>query len=64
VVAVAAPAVDGKANEALCRALADAFDVRRSAITIVRGATGRDKTVEVAIDPARGEAIRVRLQDG
>ncbi|MDR2413298.1 MAG: DUF167 domain-containing protein [Rickettsiales bacterium] len=38
----AAP-VDGKANEAVIRLLADYFDVPRSRIKIVRGGTGRDK---------------------
>ncbi|HEX2131309.1 MAG TPA: DUF167 domain-containing protein [Actinophytocola sp.] len=48
VVAVPAPAVDGKANEAVRRALAAAFGVRRRDVTIVTGARGRDKIVEVA----------------
>jgi uncharacterized protein YggU (UPF0235/DUF167 family) len=50
VVAVTAPAVDGKANEAVCRALATALDVPRRQITVVTGAHARDKLVE--IDPA------------
>lgn len=50
VVAVTAPAVDGKANEAVCRALAVALDVPRRRITVVTGAHARDKLVEV--DPA------------
>lgn len=47
VVAVAAPAVEGKANEAVRRALADAFGVRRQDVVIVAGERGRDKLVEV-----------------
>ena len=47
VVAVTAPAVDGRANEAVCRALATAFGVRPRAITIVGGATSRSKVVRV-----------------
>jgi len=54
VVAVAAPAVEGKANEAVRVALASAFGVRRSAVTIVRGERGRDKLVE--LDPAPPDA--------
>jgi uncharacterized protein YggU (UPF0235/DUF167 family) len=50
VVAVTAPAVDGKANEAVCRALAAALDVDRRHIAVVTGAHARDKLVE--IDPA------------
>lgn len=50
VVAVAAPAVEGKANDAVRAALARAFGVRRAAVTIVTGDRGRDKVVE--LDPA------------
>ena len=48
VVAVNAPPVDGKANEAVVRVLAEAFGVPRSAVTIVRGETGRKKTIRIA----------------
>ena len=47
-VAVTAPPVDGAANAAVIEALADAFGVRRSAVTIVRGERGRRKTVSIA----------------
>lgn len=54
VVAVSAPAVEGKANEAVRRALAKAFGVRRQDVEIVTGDRARDKVVEVAGgDPAR-----------
>ncbi|MCT2585243.1 DUF167 domain-containing protein [Actinophytocola gossypii] len=54
VVAVPAPAVDGKANEAVRRAIAEAFGVRARDVTIVTGVRGRDKVVEVAGgDPER-----------
>ncbi len=43
-----APAVDDKANIELVRFLAEAFNVRRSAVTIVRGAHSREKTVTIA----------------
>jgi uncharacterized protein (TIGR00251 family) len=48
VVAVNAPPVDGKANEAVVRVLAETFGVPRSAVTIVRGETGRKKTIRIA----------------
>ena len=48
VVAVNAAPVDGKANEAVIRVLAQTFAVPRSAVTIVRGETGRKKTLHVA----------------
>jgi uncharacterized protein YggU (UPF0235/DUF167 family) len=41
----------------LCHALAAAFGVRRSAVTVVRGATGRHKIVDIDIDPAEGERL-------
>ena len=47
-VAVTAPPVDGAANAAVIEALAEAFGVRKSAVTIVRGERGRPKTVQVA----------------
>jgi uncharacterized protein len=50
VVAVAAPAVAGKANEALRRVLAGAFGVRRRDVAVVAGERGRDKVVQ--LDPA------------
>ena len=50
VVAVQAPAVDGKANEAVLRELAKAFDLRPRDFTIVFGELGRDKRLVVAGD--------------
>jgi len=46
-VAVNAPPVDGKANEAVVRVLAQTFKVARSAVAIVRGETGRKKTIRI-----------------
>lgn len=46
-VAVTAPAVDGAANQALADVLARAFGVARGAVTLVRGHTGRRKTVHI-----------------
>ena len=46
-VAVTAPPVDGAANAAVIEALAGAFGVRRAAVGIVRGETGRRKTVRI-----------------
>ncbi|MET9272101.1 DUF167 domain-containing protein [Kribbella sp. NPDC003557] len=47
VVAVPARAVEGKATKAVLDAIAAAFGVRRAAVTLVRGATSRDKVVDV-----------------
>lgn len=56
IVAVAAPAVDGKANRAVCQALAKALGVRARDLTIVRGERGRDKLVE--LEPAPAGAVQ------
>lgn len=53
VVAVNAPPVDGKANEAVIRAVAEHFGVPRSRVEIIRGATARKKTLEIR-EPASG----------
>jgi uncharacterized protein (TIGR00251 family) len=45
---LAAPPVDGEANAALVRFLADALGVRKGEVTVLRGETGRRKTVRVA----------------
>jgi uncharacterized protein (TIGR00251 family) len=45
VVAVQAPAVDGKANNAVIKELAAAFKLRSRDFTIVFGELGRDKRI-------------------
>ncbi|WP_040926564.1 DUF167 domain-containing protein [Saccharomonospora marina] len=47
VVSVRARAVDGAANDALCRVLAAAFAVRPRDVAVVKGLRSRDKVVEV-----------------
>jgi uncharacterized protein len=47
-VVVRARAVDGRANEAVVVALAEAFGLRRREVEIVTGHRGRDKLVELA----------------
>ena len=47
-VSVNAAPVEGKANEAVQRVLAATFGVPRSAVTILRGETGKRKTVRIA----------------
>ena len=46
-VRLTAPPVDGAANEALIRLLAERLDVPRSAVRLETGATGRSKLVAV-----------------
>ncbi|MEU4561421.1 DUF167 domain-containing protein [Actinoplanes sp. NPDC023936] len=47
IVAVSAPAVDGRATEAVRRALADALGVRPAEVELRIGATSRDKVFTV-----------------
>ncbi|MFI5100515.1 MAG: DUF167 domain-containing protein [Actinomycetes bacterium] len=57
-VVVAAPAADGRANQAVVDALARAFGVRRSAVRLVSGSSGRTKLVEVdGVEPAALDAL-------
>jgi uncharacterized protein (TIGR00251 family) len=48
VVRLTAPPVEGAANDALARVLAKALGVAPSAVSVVRGAAGRNKVVSVA----------------
>jgi uncharacterized protein len=64
VVAVTAPAVDGRATEAALAAVADALGVRRRDVTLRSGPASRDKLVDIAVaagaDPA-GLTARVEV---
>ena len=51
-----APPVDGAANEALVRLLADRLGVPRTSVHVVAGTTSRAKTVE--IEGTTEEAVR------
>jgi uncharacterized protein (TIGR00251 family) len=56
---ISAPALDGRANRALCRLIARRAGVAPSKVTIVRGEHSRDKLVRVdGIDPP---ALRAAL---
>ena len=46
-VAVRAPPVDGKANAAVIEAVAQALGVPKGAVEIVRGESGRRKTLRI-----------------
>jgi uncharacterized protein YggU (UPF0235/DUF167 family) len=63
VVAVNAPAVEGRATEAARRALADALGVRPAAVTLRTGATSRDKIFVVEADLADLAERVQRLRD-
>ena len=47
VVRLAAPPVDGAANDALVRVLADWLDVPRRQVTLVQGERSREKVIRV-----------------
>jgi len=46
-VAVSEPALEGRANAAIERALAEHFGVPRTRVKVVLGSGGRDKVVEI-----------------
>jgi uncharacterized protein (TIGR00251 family) len=50
VVRVTAPPVDGKANKAVCRLLAQHYGVPPSRVEIIRGHSGRDKVVRLDLE--------------
>ena len=59
---VCAPPVDGRANRALCRLVAEAAGVAPSRVKVVRGSRSREKTLEVeGLDAAALEAALRRL---
>ncbi len=51
---IAAPAIEGRANEALERFLAETLGVARSAVCVERGETGRRKRVRLDTPLAAG----------
>jgi uncharacterized protein YggU (UPF0235/DUF167 family) len=57
-VAVSARAVEGAATDAVLRAVADALGVRPRQVTLLRGATTRDKLLQIA-DPPPDLAARI-----
>lgn len=56
---VTASPVDGQANDAVCRIIADRLEVRRSAVTIARGSAGRSKRIHV--DGITEDELRAKL---
>jgi uncharacterized protein YggU (UPF0235/DUF167 family) len=51
-IAVAEPPEDGRANRAVCLAMAQALNVPTSMVCVLHGAGSRQKTLLVAGDPA------------
>lgn len=60
IVRVAAQAVGGAANRAVIQAVAKSFGVPKRAVTLLHGASGRSKLLEVDVDAELG---RQRLDE-
>ena len=56
-VRVTAPATEGRANDAVCRVLADAFGVPHYDVKVVVGRVNRRKRVRVGGDPDRLNSV-------
>jgi uncharacterized protein (TIGR00251 family) len=66
-IAVAAPPVEGAANDELVRTLAEALAVPRRDVRIVRGEGSRSKVVEVrglGVDEVRARLARATVDRG
>jgi len=59
--ALTAPPVEGRANEAVVEFFAEFFDIPRSSVTIASGETSRNKVIRVSGISA--DAVRRRLQE-
>ncbi|HKH69225.1 MAG TPA: DUF167 domain-containing protein [Reyranella sp.] len=57
---VTAPAEDGKANAAVIELLADTWRLPKSAFSVTRGASSRDKVISIAGEPA---LLAARIMD-
>jgi uncharacterized protein len=58
--AVTAPPIEGRANEACLRFLAELLKVARSSVTIAAGASSRNKVIR--IEGLSAEQVRSRLR--
>jgi uncharacterized protein YggU (UPF0235/DUF167 family) len=57
---VTASPTDGQANGAVCNLVADALDLAKTRVTVLKGQTGRDKTLH--IDGLDLGACKAKLQ--
>ena len=63
VVAVTARAIDGAATEAVLKAVATAFGVKRRDVTLVSGATHRTKVIDIqAPEPTASRRLTELMQ--
>lgn len=61
VVAVTAPAVDGRANEAVVRVLAKALHLRTGLVSVKSGARSRIKVISIEVTAESAPVITERL---
>jgi uncharacterized protein (TIGR00251 family) len=64
IVRVTAPAVDGKANEAVLKAIAAAVGLPRRSVRIVSGTESRTKVIELLDADAQAVAALLAKSDG
>ena len=63
-IALSAPPVDGKANEALIDFCADYFHIRKSAVSLLSGQTGRVKRLSLTFPSEMdAESALLKLKD-
>jgi uncharacterized protein (TIGR00251 family) len=60
-VALTAPPVDGKANQAVVEFFADLFQIPRASVTIASGASSRNKVMRIT--GVAAEQVRRRFSD-
>jgi uncharacterized protein len=63
VVRVVEPADEGRATEAALKAVAKALGLPRRSVSLVRGATGRRKLIDVEVGSSEAYAVEVTLGD-
>ena len=63
-VAIAAPPIEGRANEALVAFVAESLGLPRRAVRLVHGQGGRDKRLEIDLAPDEVERRADALADG
>lgn len=63
-VKITAPPLDGRANDHLCRYLADVFGVSPVDVTLLSGETSRKKTVQIVGVSANEARTRLRAHIG
>jgi uncharacterized protein (TIGR00251 family) len=58
---IAAPPVEGKANQAICLFLSEIFSLPKSGVQLLAGSSGKIKTFEIDLRPEEIESRLSRL---